>query len=435
MNLQFSIVPYLQAAGFGDEILEVSAITAKNILSTVAGLSTQVTSYALDRNLTFPFLTVPHFDKRAEGFLELAGAQYVGLCQIIKEDRRSEWESWSYQNQWIPETYRPEGAPKNASLIVPYIFKFGPLGALGGPKLIESKPDQILYPIWQMSPTVPFYVNLDSRHISPDIPDALARLEAGAPTTLSAPEERGLGAIPVDLDDRGTWPVTFLVAPVNDDFDGKGTLVAFVSSVLPWHNFFENILPEGSRGMHVIIRSTCGPSLTYQVNGPIVEFLAFGDLHDPAFDHLELIGTFDFGEHSGNSQNEVHCGFTIHTYPTKELYDYVKSNNPVYFTLAVVSIFLLTSIVFVLYDCLVQRRQKKVMTSAQESNAIVSSLFPAQVRDRLMAEGQLNKNDDLHSIFGGSHGAANIAANLLGTKPIGKFSFALSSWQYCDAFC
>jgi hypothetical protein len=42
-----------------------------------------------------------------------------------------------------------------------------------------------------------------------------------------------------------------------------------------------------------------------------------------------------------------------------------------------------TSLVFLLYDRLVERRQKKVMSTAVQSSAIVSSLFPSQVRDRL----------------------------------------------------
>jgi hypothetical protein len=41
-----------------------------------------------------------------------------------------------------------------------------------------------------------------------------------------------------------------------------------------------------------------------------------------------------------------------------------------------------TSLVFLLYDRLVERRQK-VMSTAVQSSAIVSSLFPSQVRDRL----------------------------------------------------
>lgn len=40
-------------------------------------------------------------------------------------------------------------------------------------------------------------------------------------------------------------------------------------------------------------------------------------------------------------------------------------------------------VVFVLYDFYVERRQKLVMNKAERSSAIVSSLFPSTVRDRL----------------------------------------------------
>jgi hypothetical protein len=401
----------------------VAAITAANILATVAGMGTTVTSYALDENLRFPYVTIPHFDKRGDGFLKVAGAKNIFICQIIKEDRRLEWESWSVQNPWIPEAYRPEGVPPNASLIVPFIFE---LKVEGGIKPVESKEDQTLYPVWQLAPTIPEAVNLDVKTVFPDLASSLAKLEAGEPATFSAQEEQVTGAPVLDLDDPATWPTTFLIAPIYDDFDGKGTLVAFFVAVIPWHKFFENILPDGAKGMYVIIRNSCGRSLTYQVNGPSVEFLGTGDLYDPAFEDFELIWAFDSGEHSSYNQHKDDCDFTIHVYPTKELYDSMKSNNPVYFASAVVFIFLLTSIVFVLYDCLVQKRQDKVMTSAEQSNALVSSLFPAQVRDRLMGEGQLNKNEDQFNHFTSGYNGADKTAKLLSTKPIGKFVFALS---------
>jgi hypothetical protein len=43
---------------------------------------------------------------------------------------------------------------------------------------------------------------------------------------------------------------------------------------------------------------------------------------------------------------------------------------------AAVLIFVFTSLVFLLYDRLVERRQQKVMSTAMQSSAIVSSLFP-----------------------------------------------------------
>lgn len=41
-------------------------------------------------------------------------------------------------------------------------------------------------------------------------------------------------------------------------------------------------------------------------------------------------------------------------------------------------------LVFVVYDILVQRRNTKLINSAAQSNAIVSSMFPSQIRDRLI---------------------------------------------------
>ena len=53
---------------------------------------------------------------------------------------------------------------------------------------------------------------------------------------------------------------------------------------------------------------------------------------------------------------------------------------------AIFVIFLITSLTFTLYDCIVQYRQKKVVTSATRTDAIVNALFPAAVRDRLLEQ-------------------------------------------------
>jgi hypothetical protein len=44
--------------------------------------------------------------------------------------------------------------------------------------------------------------------------------------------------------------------------------------------------------------------------------------------------------------------------------------------------------VFIVYDCMVQRRQTKVMRSAANANAVVSSLFPAAIQKRLLQDAE-----------------------------------------------
>jgi hypothetical protein len=77
----------------------------------------------------------------------------------------------------------------------------------------------------------------------------------------------------------------------------------------------------------------------------------------------------------------------------------------------------LTTMVFVVYDCLVERRQTTVMTTATRSNAIVDSLFPANVRDRLMAEEEKGKDETKVS--------SEDAGNGLSSKPVRVFSSLL----------
>lgn len=64
--------------------------------------------------------------------------------------------------------------------------------------------------------------------------------------------------------------------------------------------------------------------------------------------------------------------------------DDYKTTDPIVFTIVAVSIFLFTSIVFLGYDFLNQTRQRRIMTSAIQTNALVSNLFPNVVRDRIL---------------------------------------------------
>jgi hypothetical protein len=64
------------------------------------------------------------------------------------------------------------------------------------------------------------------------------------------------------------------------------------------------------------------------------------------------------------------------------------SNDPLYYTLGVLGVFLFTSLVFVAYDCIVEKRQKIVLSSAQRSDAIVSSLFPSTVKSQLYGRNE-----------------------------------------------
>lgn len=144
----------------------------------------------------------------------------------------------------------------------------------------------------------------------------------------------------------------------------------------------------------MVLDNSCEDPHTYVVSGTSVVYIGVGDLHDPSLSYLEQSTTFSdlIGQHEGAQSklklNEELCEYSLYVYPTPEMYDHYHTSMPIIITFSVAMVFVFTAVMFVLYDRLVERRQRLVMSTALRSNAIVSSLFPQQIRDRLFAEEQ-----------------------------------------------
>lgn len=178
-----------------------------------------------------------------------------------------------------------------------------------------------------------------------------------------------------------------------DNYDtGSQKIVGIFSMSVYWKDTIRNILPKGSNGLLVVFTNPCNPTFTYQINGPDVEFLGAGDSHEERYDEMEVsslmteLGLFAIEDsfYSGLPINENFCPFTIHVYPSDDMKDSFTTKTPLVFGLVTALVFIVTTLTFVLYDIFVERRQKVVLTSAIKTSAIVSSLFPENVRDQLM---------------------------------------------------
>jgi Adenylate and Guanylate cyclase catalytic domain len=182
-------------------------------------------------------------------------------------------------------------------------------------------------------------------------------------------------------------------------------VVGMLGASFYWRSLIRNILPKGSTGIQVVFHNPCSKSFTYQINGPNVEYLGVGDHHDPSYDSLGKSSRLDALEqfairgsaYSGAPIHSDFCPFSLHLYPSDVMKDAYTSYNSITFALAAVFIFAFTSVVFYLYDAKVESRQAKVMSTATRTSAIVSSLFPSGVRDRLYTDavtGETGKNGD-----------------------------------------
>lgn len=208
-------------------------------------------------------------------------------------------------------------------------------------------------------------------------------------------------------------PFSSFYVPVFDSFDDDRRVVAVFLGVLQWAAYFEGVLPANSPPLTVVLENSCEGPFTYIVSPDDVQFVGQGDLHDTKYDDVEEKATFDDliaikdnnGVNLGLDFNQELCQYTVRIFPTSEFENEYKTGLPILVTIAVGAVFLFAVLMFFVYDRLVERRQNLVLATAKQTTAIVSSLFPAQIKDRLMAQGADGKGlssnvDDMNDTGG-----------------------------------
>jgi hypothetical protein len=79
-----------------------------------------------------------------------------------------------------------------------------------------------------------------------------------------------------------------------------------------------------------------------------------------------------------------HCLYSFYLYPNDLLKQDTDSNLPVVLVSVVAGAFTLMLMAFVMFNYFVDRRNQKIVGAATKFNAVISSLFPENVRDRLL---------------------------------------------------
>ena len=140
--------------------------------------------------------------------------------------------------------------------------------------------------------------------------------------------------------------------------------------------------------MVAVVSNPCTESFSYRIEGPSAIFMGIGDLHDGTFDSLEASADVAV------VRSVQGCENTIYIYPTQAFQDTCTTNLPMLYTICALCLFILTAGSFYLYDSTIRRRHKKIIKAATLSNALVSSLFPENVRSRIISEESQRQRSD-----------------------------------------
>lgn len=325
--------------------------------------------------------------------------------------------------------------------VLPIIWEFPSLGGGGDDGFSPIPRPQDLYyaPYWQVAPAPDFSLSVNLDLVSQD-PNGYRWIDAvvqhGKPLLSTLILENYLQfSYDNRFDSSKLLPHSYIFQPIFDTLTKDREVVGILAAFLDWTSLFKNVLPAGEKPIVVVLDSNCQNSSTYELRGDQVRYLGLGDFHDPSYDHeVQEVPFAEFATLDDETGGGAACTYSSRIYPTKVWSDDYYTSNPYFYAAAVVCCFLVTTLVFIIYDCFVTKRNNTVMESAKKTNQIVSSLFPSNVRDRLMEA--LQPEDDSKKLQTWPK-ASEVAKNLLqdGSRSKGNFPDRSNSSRESSLHC
>ena len=91
---------------YSQQIIDTVHINAQHKLEAIGTLALQLQAYAINQNLTWPFVTIPFFEEMIMSSKSLIDANAVLLFPIVSNENRAKWEDYSVAHRgWINASY------------------------------------------------------------------------------------------------------------------------------------------------------------------------------------------------------------------------------------------------------------------------------------------------------------------------------------------
>lgn len=393
----------------GGQLVSKFEKTVEDRVAIVAKFATEITTE--QRNLgnqsKWPFFTPESWEIRAGQTAQLAELHSLFLLPRVPNASKAAWEEYAQYNQhWIEEGLREQGEPEpiEHNPIAPFIYVMRE----GRPTPMNVSEWDQYFPMWVQFPAAKrvfaplnIYGNNDEGFLMID--NVLQNHKPSFPRSIDYWEEEDreedfvYRLIKTQSPEYEGDPICTTYYPVYGDIHSTTSeaeeVVAVMLGGIMWKTYFESILPDGTLPLVVVLENQCQQNYTYSVGGNHAKFIDHGDWHDSKFDYVELGTSVHglLGYEEGESIHEGNCAYSIRVYPSDEFEQSFYTNQPKLYALALAGVFVVTSLVFLLYDYMVEQRQKAVMKAALQSGKLVSSLFPEDVRKRLYEEEEAKR--------------------------------------------
>jgi hypothetical protein len=365
----------------------------------------------------WPLTTFSHYAERCSGPLHLSDSSAITFAPFVAASKRESWEEFAMTTYPLTSDSNSminkigDGNAKDISDEVRYhptsrlasqgIYRF-----TDGIAETEESVVHGYFPLWQQAPTA---IGQNSDELVGTMFNLMSNDARAA--GLQSMLKSGGGSISSFLyeDSSGqdyaifSAPRSAIYAPIHDfnQSSVSSSAMGVVEFEFLWEPLFKDVLKGLDLPIMLVIENRCtGEAFTLQVAGPKVTFVGEGDLRNDDVDGYTATNSsyevFEslFLEHAVSPEAETDfCSYRVSYFPTGAFKkDHVTYRPDVYRGI-VLGVFLLVACVFCFYDSLIERRQDKVIDAAAKSDAIVRSLFPSNIADRLYQEAHKAKPD------------------------------------------
>lgn len=380
-------------AEFEDFASKISDSLGSSMEASVGAIDAFVVSmvsFAKYSNMTWPYVTIPDFGIRASKVRTVSKAIVLNQVVFVPKAAEEQWNNYSMQEGpvWVDQNLRIQNSDPGYNGVKVSTFPT-PTGIYLSP---EDGGD-FFRPVWQSYPTLPILgaqpaFNLDGS-IIPSVMNAIPGMLEGKaivggvandPISVTTSTSTNAFIAPYldPFEANVSEPLSEIAYPIYTDASdrldggsGSSELVAGLITWFAWKSFLVDILPNGGDGVIVVFENTCNQTFSYRIDGPNATFQGYEDVHDHKYDGgLEL--SFSLRElssrtsaYTGAKLSDSVCPYVVSIFPSKKFAAHYQTSSPAIYTAMAVAIFVFTTLVFLAYDFLVERRQKKVLSTGK----------------------------------------------------------------------
>jgi hypothetical protein len=363
-----------------DHILRHLQSKFADMLDEVKGMSRELEARG---GQDWPFATLKHMDELGAASRRASPAiESILLLPMVEKRQLPAWANYTIQERdWLAKSLAGD---HQVGVMDPVIHDLSGNGSSGG--------NGPFLPLWQLSPASPDATVYNTDMMS--LPGLAQHLEAvlqngdvvlGDLIDASSTRNELTSFLERIMVGISAEPVATLFRPIVSDNRTLSKRVGVIGVTFHWRSLladYTTLLDSDPPVVCVIGQASSGVTLSYLVSSREVVFLGVGDKHSAQFHGVEAASTWNALNKTSSAQSS--SVFTSRVFPSiSSSSSKTLRHGATFYAVVVAVMFALMTVLFLLYDCIVQRRQKEVYATALRSSKIVSSLFPTQVADRL----------------------------------------------------